>query len=198
MLAGALAVVTVVGCNNASERKDETQANQTMQPAEHAAPPASTESQPDTIRKSIPSETAGKIGEANLKINYHSPGVKGRVIWGGLVPYDQVWVTGAHRATTLETDKNLTIGGKKLGAGKYALFTIPGKENWTVIINKNWEQHLADDYAQQEDVVRVQVTPQTLQSPQERLKYDIKGGPGNTGTIDISWADLLVSVPVKS
>nr|WP_255525132.1 DUF2911 domain-containing protein [Rufibacter sp. LB8] len=78
------------------------------------------------------------------------------------------------------------------------MFTIPGKENWTVIINKNWEQHLADDYAQQEDVVRVQVTPQTLQSPQERLKYDIKGGPGNTGTIDISWADLLVSVPVKS
>ncbi|MDX5435968.1 MAG: DUF2911 domain-containing protein, partial [Pontibacter sp.] len=143
--------------------------------------------QQDTIKGSIPSEAIGSVGDANIKITYHAPGVKGRIIWGGLVPYNQVWVTGAHMATSFETDKALVIDGKELPVGKYALFTIPGKNEWTVIINKNWEQHLADKYSEKEDVLRVQVKPKELQQHQERLKYEVVEQSGNEGAIRIAW-----------
>ena len=101
-------------------------------------------------------------------------------------------------ATTLETDKDLVIGGKALPAGKYALFTIPGEDEWTVIINKNWEQHLADKYSEKEDVLRVQVKPEELQQHQERLKYEVVEESGNEGAIKISWEKKGVTVPVES
>ncbi len=160
--------------------------------------PETTAALQDTIKGSIPSEATGKIGDANLKLTYHAPGVKGRTIWGGLVAYDQVWVTGAHMATTLETDKALMIGGKELPAGKYALFTIPGREEWTVIINKNFKQHLADNYDQKDDLVRVQVKPNTLGQHQERLKYEINAASGSEGAIQISWDKLGIKVPVNT
>ncbi|MHC2991549.1 hypothetical protein OB13_08120, partial [Pontibacter sp. HJ8] len=109
---------------------------------------------PDTMKGSLKAEAHGQVGNAHILINYHSPAVRGRVIWGGLVAYNQVWVTGAHSATTLSTDTDITLGGKQLPAGKYALFTIPGQDEWTIIINRNWEQHLADDYSEDEDVLR--------------------------------------------
>ncbi|MEX2336800.1 MAG: DUF2911 domain-containing protein [Fulvivirga sp.] len=122
-----------VSCLNQSSKQERTalaaEEDQQMQLAKQ-----------DTIRGSIPSEAKGRVGSTNISINYHAPGVKGRILWGGLVPYDQVWVTGAHMATRLEFDSDLLIGGQKVPAGKYALFTIPGREEWTVIINKNWEQ----------------------------------------------------------
>ncbi|MCX2740837.1 DUF2911 domain-containing protein [Pontibacter anaerobius] len=153
--------------------------------------------QQDTIKGSIPSEATGSIGDAKLKIKYHAPGVKGRIVWGGLVPYNQVWVTGAHMATSFETDKALVVGGKEVPAGKYALFTIPGENEWTVIINKNWEQHLADKYNEKEDVLRVQVKPEELQQHQERLKYEVMEQSGNEGAIKISWEKKGVTVPVQ-
>jgi hypothetical protein len=122
--------------------------------------------------------------------------VRGRNIWGGLVAYNQVWVTGAHSATSLTTDKDITIGGKPLPAGKYALFTIPGKDGWTIIINKNWEQHLADDYAEKEDVLRISVRPEATAQPQERLRYQIMSEANGKGVINISWDKLKVTVPV--
>ena len=82
----------------------------------------------DMSKKSIPAETKKAIGNTDIKINYHSPAVRGRVIWGGLVPYGAVWVTGAHSATTLEVGKAFKVGKTIIPAGKYALFTIPGKE----------------------------------------------------------------------
>ncbi len=106
----------------------------------------------DTSKRSIKSAAVGKIGEANVTINYYSPGVRKRVIWGGLVPYDEVWVTGAHNATNIEVDKEFVVGGKSIPAGKYALFTIPGKSQWTIIINKKWDQHLANDFSSEEDI----------------------------------------------
>ena len=79
----------------------------------------------DTSKKSIKSMAFAVINGDSIKINYHSPGVRKRVIWGGLVPYDEVWVTGAHDATTIEFGKQVIIGGKEIPAGKYAFFTIP-------------------------------------------------------------------------
>ncbi|WP_233555561.1 DUF2911 domain-containing protein [Pontibacter oryzae] len=160
--------------------------------------PENTAALQDTIKGSIPSVATGKIGEANLKLTYHAPGVKGRTIWGGLVAYDQVWVTGAHMATTLETDKAIVIGGKEIPAGKYALFTIPGREEWTLIINKNYKQHLADNYDQKDDLVRIQVKPTTLEQHQERLKYEINSKSSTEGVINISWDKLGITAPVKT
>ncbi len=151
----------------------------------------------DTTKKSIPSETKASVGEANMQINYHAPGVRGRNIWGGLVPYDEVWVTGAHKATALETDKDLVIGDVDVPAGKYALFTIPGREEWTVIINRNWDQHLADEYDEKDDLLRMKVKPVVREEVQERLKYEIRETGNNEGEIIISWEKLSVPFRVR-
>ncbi len=150
----------------------------------------------DTSKRSIKSSAVGKIGDANITINYHSPGVRRRTIWGGLVPYNDVWVTGAHTATTLEVDKNFIVAGKVIPKGKYAIFTIPGKAEWIVIINKNWNQHLTDDYLQKEDVVRIKVKPVKQTKSTERLQYYIKNGTGGKGTIAIEWEKLKIEFPV--
>ena len=151
----------------------------------------------DTSKKSIPSETKKWIGNTDIKINYHSPGVRGRTVWGGLVAYDAVWVTGAHKATSLEVGKDFKVGDKTIPAGKYAIFSIPGKKEWTVIINKNWNQHLADDYSETDDVVRVKVEPQTTEEVVERLKYEIDQRGERLADIIISWEKLRVSFPIE-
>ena len=91
----------------------------------------------------------------------------------------------------------MKVEGKTIPAGKYALFTIPGKEEWTVIINKNWNQHLADDYSPSEDLVRVKVKPQTVSQNVERLRYDIEQAGTNTGRIIISWEKLSIPFQVE-
>lgn len=155
------------------------------------------QSQPDTVKGSIKAEATGKIGSANICMRYTSPAVRGRVIWGELVPFDKVWVTGAHNATSLETDQEISIGGTKIPAGKYAFFTIPGKDEWTVIINKNWNQHQADKYSEAEDLVRLTVKPQTAPKNQERLRYDIVTEDGNKGKLILSWEKINLSVPIS-
>lgn len=151
----------------------------------------------DTSKRSIKSSAAGKIGDANITINYYSPGIRKRTIWGGLVPYDDVWVTGAHSATSFEIDKDITVAGTIIHKGKYALFTIPGKEVWTVIINKTWNQHLTDDYLQNEDVVRIKVKPEQLKENVERLQYFIEDKKGGKGTIAVAWEKVKVEFPIQ-
>jgi len=146
----------------------------------------------DTSKRSIKSAAVGKIGEANITINYHSPGVRGRTIWGGLVPYNDVWVTGAHLASNMEIDKDFKVAGTTIPKGKYAIFTIPGKERWTIIINKNWNQHLTDDYLQTEDVVRIDVQPEQLNENLERLQYYIEEKKENKGIIAVAWEKIKV------
>ena len=151
----------------------------------------------DTSQKSIPSETKKWIGNTDVKINYTAPAVRGRTIWGGLVPYDAVWVTGAHKATTLEVGKSFQVGDKVIPAGKYAIFTIPGKEEWTVIINKNWDQHLADEYSEKDDLQRIKVKPQQSEQITERLKYEIDQRGERIATIIISWEKLKVPFDIE-
>lgn len=148
----------------------------------------------DTSKKSIKSMAVAVINGDSVKIVYHSPGVRKRIIWGGLVPYDEVWVTGAHDATTLEIDKPFIAGGKEIPAGKYAIFTIPGKNEWTVIINKQWKQHLATEYDEKEDVVRVKVKPME-NTHTERLQYFIDPVGSSNGKIAIAWEKVKLEVP---
>ena len=151
----------------------------------------------DTVKKSIKAYAQNKIGAARFTIQYHSPAVRDRVIWGGLVPYDRVWVTGAHDATSIESDKDFIIGAKEIPAGKYAFFTIPGKEEWTIIINKNWDQHQADEYKQDDDLVRLQIKPDTLGYKQERLRYDIDQLSQKEGNLQMMWDKLKLVIPVR-
>lgn len=147
--------------------------------------------------KSIPSETSKPVGNTTITIRYTAPAVRGRAIWGALVPYDKIWVTGAHNATSFEVGKNFRIGGKTVPAGKYALFTIPGKEAWTVILNKNWNQHQADHYKESEDVVRLKVKPQTASETVERLKYEINPTSERTAGVTISWEKLRIPFSIE-
>ena len=148
-------------------------------------------------KKSIPAETKKQIGGTEIRITYHSPAVRGRVIWGGLVPYDAVWVTGAHSATTLEAGKDFQVGDKVIPAGKYALFTIPGKDEWTIILNKNWKQHLADDYDASDDVVRIKAKPETTAQVTERLAYEINEIGERRASIIIRWEKIRVPFAIE-
>lgn len=163
--------------------------------AEHVHNEQATQSTADTTKKSIPKEEHAMIGSSHITIKYYAPAVRGRQIWGGLVPYGEVWVTGAHRATSFEINKDFTIEGKLIEAGKYALFTIPGKEKWTFIINKKWDQHLADDYNASDDVIRVEVAPKILNESLERLKYHIKPLANNAGELEIQWEKISLTIP---
>ncbi|MEO1655919.1 MAG: DUF2911 domain-containing protein [Bacteroidota bacterium] len=143
-------------------------------------------------RVSPPAETEAKIGEATVVINYSKPSVKERDIWGELVPYDKVWRTGANEATTFEVDKEITVEGKSLKAGKYALFTIPGKEEWTLIFNKEYDQWGSNDYNVEEDELRVKVKPTTGDFT-EQMTFDIS----DNGKVDLRWEELVVSFILK-
>lgn len=161
--------------------------------AEHemAAPAAAAQS------KSPASTTMSNIGDVHVHIAYHSPGVRGRTIYGGLVAYDEVWVTGAHSATTIEFHDDVALNGKEVKKGKYALFTIPGKTEWTLIINKNFDQHLADDYEADLDVLRLTLKPETLENVQEHLLYEVKETKDHEGVISISWANTKISFKIE-
>lgn len=150
----------------------------------------------DTSKKSIKSMAVGLIGKDSVKISYHSPGVRGRIIWGGLVPFDEVWVTGAHNATNIAIDRPFVINGKEIPAGKYAFFTIPGKEEWTVIINKHWNQHLTNEYDEKDDVIRFKVKPHSV-AHTERLQYFIETAGNNEGKIAFAWEKIRLEFPIK-
>ena len=151
----------------------------------------------DTTKKSVPSKVSKTIGNAAIRIAYHAPAVRGRVIWGGLVPYNAVWVTGAHKATSLEVEKDFKVGDKTIPAGKYAIFSIPGNDQWTIIINKNWNQHLADDYSEADDVARLTVKPQTNAETTERLTYEIEQTGEQKATIIVRWEKIRVPFEVR-
>lgn len=163
----------------------------------HASAESKPEAQQDTIKKSIPKEEHAQVGDAHVMIKYHAPSVRGRTIWGGLVPYGEVWVTGAHNATSFEISEDFIVDNRELPAGKYALFTIPDKNSWTFIINKNWDQHLADEYDQKEDVLRISISPQEVDKVQERLRYAIVSKGNQEGAVHISWEKVRLVVPFK-
>jgi hypothetical protein len=146
---------------------------------------------------SPPATATGKVNGATITINYSSPGVKGRQIWGALVPYDKVWRAGANAATTFETDKNIKVEGKDLKAGKYSLYAIPGEKEWTIIFNSQTGQwgikmdgSTTEDPAK--DVLRVTVKPQKSKAMQERMQYVID----NKG-FALVWENLEVPVSIK-
>jgi len=140
---------------------------------------------------SPPATATGEIKGATITINYSSPGVKGREIWGGLVPYDKVWRAGANAATNIETSKDLTVEGKKLPAGKYSIFAIPGKSEWTMIFN-TVDDATTRQYDESKDALRVTVKAKKSDKMEERLLYKVE-----KNAISLNWENLSVPVKVK-
>ena len=142
--------------------------------------------------KPSPAATAtGKIGTTNVTVNYSSPGVKGRKIFGGLEPYGEVWRAGANEATTVEFSQAVTVAGKALPAGKYGFFVIPTAGAWTVIFNKVPNQWGAFKYDEKQDALRVMVTPRKT-ALTERLAYGVtpKG-------LVLRWENIELPVAIK-
>jgi hypothetical protein len=136
-------------------------------------------------------KATGKAAGATITIDYSQPAVKGRKIWGDLVPYGMVWRTGANEATVFETDSDIKVEGQALPKGKYGLFTIPGENEWTIIFNKTWNQWGSFRYKQEEDVLRVKVKPST-NDMNERLVFSIGGDK-----VTLAWEKLAVGFKVS-
>lgn len=153
----------------------------------------------DTLKGSPMRIAMGDIGQSHLHIAYSSPGVKGRVIWGGLVGYNKVWVTGAHKATCIIFTEPIMFGGQHVPTGAYALFTIPREnEAWTVILNKNYDQHLADDYDEKEDVLRIAVAPSENEKLVQRLSYTVTNSTKDKGDLTIQWGKMSLVIPLQA
>ncbi len=138
------------------------------------------------------------VGFTKITIDYSRPGVKGRTIWGALVPYNVVWRAGANEATKITFSTDVKINGKKLKAGSYGFFTIPTAKNWTIIFNKVADQWGAFEYNDVEDALRVEVTPEKDDSCwQEWLAYTFTKTSDNTAVMRLEWEKLKVPFTVE-
>jgi hypothetical protein len=137
-----------------------------------------------------------RVGLTDFSVEYSSPGVKGRKIWGALVPLGEMWRTGANASTKLTASKDFTFGDKAVPAGTYALLTIPGASSWTVILNKNLGIQGTNGYDAKDDVARVDVTPGAT-GPRERMTFLFSDTTDEATRLDLEWEALRVSVPIK-
>jgi hypothetical protein len=142
------------------------------------------------------------IGITDVTVSYSSPGVKGRKIWGGLVPYDKVWRAGANEATKITFGSDVLIEGKKLPAGSYGLFVIPREKEWTVIFNKVADQWGAFEYNESQDALRINVTAQQgnfhewLDFTFSDMSVNTHGK--NTGTLNLNWEKIKLPVKIET
>lgn len=180
-----ISVLIGLSCSNGGNTTSETN-------TEHEGHIEQTEK---SKKKSLSPRTQAmaNIGDTHVHVDYSAPSVRGRVVFGGLVAYDNVWVTGAHSATSIDFSTDVEIDGQVIKKGKYAFFTIPNKEKWTLILNENYEQHLADDYDAALDIIRVNAKIKTLEEPVETLTYEV-----NDNGMSVAWDKVKVNLPIKS
>ena len=146
---------------------------------------------------SPPASVNDQIGLTTVEIEYGRPGVKGRTIFGDLVPYGEVWRTGANSATRITLDTDVTFGGQALAAGTYALFTIPGREQWTVILNSAAEQWGSYGHDPALDVVKVEVKNETLAEPVETMRLGIDHIRDDSAQLTFAWERSRFRVPIE-
>ncbi len=185
LMTAALAVGTLCFTACGPENKTETTENETVTTTETKA----GDERPSPLRR-----LEGNAGDASMKLQYGAPSVKGRVVWGDLVPYNEVWRTGANEATNIEFASDVKVEGKDLKAGRYSLFTIP-KENgkWTVVFNSEWDlEHGHFQYKEENDVLRVESTPEWTNESQEQLTIAIES-PG----IVVRWEKMKLPIKIE-
>lgn len=162
-----------------------------------AATSAIAQQGPRTPRVSPKSSLMQSVGLTDITINYNRPGVKGRAIWGALVPYDKVWRTGANEATTIEFSDEVWINGNKLAKGLYSLHTIPTASQWTVIFNSVASQWGSYSYDAAKDALRVQVTPETAEH-REWMSFEIPEMTTDTAKVVLRWEKIAVPFTVDT
>jgi hypothetical protein len=181
----ALVLLTFFACQPKSSETSETASTEDST----AEATGETEQRPSPL---VVKE--GQIAGKSIKVQYGSPSVKGRTIWGDLVPYNVVWRTGANEATFIDIPQDISVEGKTLAAGKYSLFTIPKETGtWTVIFNSDWNlEHGHFQYNEKNDVLKVEVSPTWEANAVEQLSIDIES-PG----LVIRWEKLKLPIAIQ-
>jgi hypothetical protein len=162
-------------------------------PTTARAPIIQTQQQIKEQRTSPLTFVTGVVSGVKISIQYGAPSVKGRSIWGDLVPYDEVWRTGANEATWIETERPMVIAGKRIPAGRFGLFTIPGASEWTVIINTDWDQWGAYYYSASNDLLRTTVPVLESTEDHEVMQFSIE-----SAGIVFRWAGIEWTLPIQS
>lgn len=155
------------------------------------AGPARAQKQRASPHADVTATLAGK----KITISYGRPYMKGRAIFGGLVPWDQVWRTGADEATTFTTEADLVVGGLKVPRGEYALFTIPTEKQWTLVVNKTAKQWGAFKYDAAQDLGRAPMTVTTATRPVEQFTIELVPA-GKQLTLKLAWDRTVATVAI--
>jgi Protein of unknown function (DUF2911). len=137
------------------------------------------------------------FGVSSIELVYSRPGVKGRQIFGDLVPWGKVWRTGANAATHIKFNDDVTFGGQPLKAGEYAIYTVPGENEWEVIINKGSE-NWGTEYKQEDDVFRVKAKPVKLDQQVETFTMQFANVKPTSTDLQIRWDKTMVAVPITT
>ncbi len=138
------------------------------------------------------------FGLGSIELSYSRPSVKGRKIFGDLVPFGNVWRTGANSATTLTFSDEVTIGGKKIPAGKYGLLSIPDKNNWTLIISRQTDVTSPAAYKQESDVIRVEVNSMKMDDKMESFTMQFANVKPTSCELHIMWENTAVALPINT
>jgi DUF2911 family protein len=161
-----------------------------------ALPAARARADFELPRESPPAKLSQQIGLTEIAIEYSSPAVKGRKIWGGLVPYGKPWGIGGYQAPRIRFSRDVSVGGKPVPAGTYSLFAIPEKGDWTVVVNRNADQlGSGRDYRAELDVARVRLRPKTV-LPRERLTFVFSDFTDDDAALQIEWDKLALTIPI--
>jgi len=137
------------------------------------------------------------VGLVDIEVDYSRPGKKDRVIMGKLVPYGEVWRTGANSSTKISFSDKVNIGGTDVDAGEYSIYTIPGETEWTVIISKSLQNWDKDDYKEEENAAKFTVKPTKLNDVVETFTIDFSTLTNDGANLDFSWENTRISVPIK-
>ena len=145
---------------------------------------------------SPPAKVEATLGGKHITIDYSAPSMRNRTILGELVPYDQIWRTGANAATTLKTDGDLMVGSIHVPAGTYSVFTIPSKDHWTLIISKQTGLRGTSGYDEKQDLGRAKMAIRTLDKPVETFAIALPSSAAKGSMLTLTWENTQAAVTV--
>jgi hypothetical protein len=190
-----LTAAASAACSGTPEAETPEPETQTTTAAPAAETPAPAQGQQQAIPS--PRDTAEmRIADDRIYVDYGRPSMRGRTIMGDLVPYGQVWRTGANEATTLVTTRELRIGGTSVPAGTYTLYTLPGESAWQLIINRQTGQW-GTEYDQAQDLARVPMRVERTPTPVEQFTIEMQPGGGNVLNLVMTWENTRATVPME-
>ncbi|HEV3049624.1 MAG TPA: DUF2911 domain-containing protein [Longimicrobium sp.] len=194
-LTSAALVLSLAACSG----QEEAPAPQAQPSATQGVPAAAQPQGQQPAAQQIPSprDTVElRFGSDPVLVDYGRPSMRGRTIMGGLVPYGQVWRTGANAATTFVTSRDLRMGGVNVPAGTYTLYTLPGETEWQLIINRQTGQW-GTEYDQAQDLARIPMQVEKLPQPVEQFTIDLQPKSGSAFNLDLRWENTRAWVPVE-